>query len=106
MEQNTRTERISLEQQIASQEELCRRAKDQLELAQSKALQRQFEVTKLNTPGFFRRHFCNLRKQKKKAWDACQEACLVLEQAKLDLAEQNECLAKLKTAYQTILAEE
>lgn len=87
----------SMEEKIAEQEAVCRRAKENLDLAQAEALQRQFELTQLNNPGFFQRHFGSLRKKKEAAWAAYQEAVLALEQAKLDFAQETARLSSLQT---------
>lgn len=94
-----------LESQLREQESVCRTVKEHLDQVQAEALQKQFDLTELNHPTFFQRHFGNLRKQKDAAWAAYQEAVLVLEQAKLDLAEQNQRLAQLKAEYAVLLSD-
>lgn len=102
---NVDAQLTALESQLAGQESVCRTAKEHLEQLQAEALQKQFALTELNHPTFFQRHFGNLRKKKDEAWAAYQEISLALEQAKLDLAEHNDSLARLKAEYQAILAE-
>ena len=96
---------FNYEAQLAEQEAVCNAKKEHLHQARAEALQKQFELTELNQPTFFQRHFVNLRKKKEQAWAAYQEASLALEQAKLDLEEQNQRLARLKAEYQAILDE-
>lgn len=101
---NYETRRSFLETQLTEQEAICKAKKEYLEAVQAEALQKQFDLTELNNPTFFQRRFGNLRKKKDAAWAAYQEVCLRLDQAKLDLEEQNDRLAQLKAEYQAILA--
>lgn len=94
----------SLERQLSQQKEACAQVKSQLELAKAEALQKQFDLTELNHPNFFQRRFGNLRKKRDDAWAAYQEAVLALEQAKLDVAEQQDRLERLQAEYQTLLS--
>ena len=101
---NYETRLSFLETQLTEQEAICKAKKDHLDEVQAEALQKQFDLTELNHPTFFQRHFGNLRKRKDEAWAAYQEAVLQVEQAKLDLEEQKARMSQLQSEYQAILA--
>ena len=94
-----------LKKQLDEQAACCEKAKELLSLAHAEALQKQFELTQLNNAGFFMRRFGHLQQKKEAAWVEYQRANLALEQAKLDLSEQNNRLAQLKAQYQAIFDE-
>jgi hypothetical protein len=101
---NYETRLSFLETQLTEQEAICKAKKDHLDEVQAEALQKQFDLTKLNHPTFFQRHFGNLRKRKDEAWAVYQEAVLQVEQAKLDLEEQKSRMSQLQSEYQAIIA--
>ncbi len=86
----------NLQTQLAEQESLCRTLEEHLQQAKALAVQKQFEVTKLNHAGFFQRHFSNLRNKKDAAWAEYRNAVFAADELKLALDAQQKKLAQLR----------
>ena len=86
-----------LNMQMAEQETLCKELEERLQHAKALAVQKQFEVTKLNHAGFFQRCFSNLRKKKDTAWAEYRNAVFAADELKLVLQAQKNKLEQLRS---------
>lgn len=85
-----------LKSQLAQLEAQCKALEEQLRQAKELAVQKQFEVTKLNHAGFFQRHFSNLRNKKDAAWAEYRNAVFAADELKLALDAQKKKLEQLR----------
>ena len=86
-----------LKSQLAQLEAQCKALEEQLRQANELAVQKQFEVTKLNHAGFFQRRFTNLRKKKDTAWADYRNAVFAADELKLALDAQKRKLEQLRS---------
>ena len=86
-----------LKSQLAQLEAQCKVLEEQLRQAKELAVQKQFEVTKLNHAGFFQRRFSNLRKKKDTAWADYRNAVFAADELKLVLQAQKNKLEQLRS---------
>lgn len=94
----------SMKAQLAALEESCITLKKKLEQLRKEAIQQKFDLNALDHPGFFQKHFGNLKAKKEAAWQAYRAALSAQDQAQMDYDEQSARCAALRAEYTALIS--